>query len=129
MSISNNLRTYRKMCSLHQDQVANALGIDRSTYSYYETGKTTPSVDTLVKLSAMFGVELYTLIDYNTDSSMHGDEVGYYTKSEQTLPVNRLFRDEQDLIMIYRQLNDASQSELSKRARQLLDKQKEQENE
>ena len=50
------LKYYRENCELSQQQVANTLNIDRSTYTYYETGKTTPSASTLLKLSKIFNV-------------------------------------------------------------------------
>ncbi len=45
------LKYYRDNCELSQQQVANILNIDRSTYTYYEPGKTTPSASMLLKLS------------------------------------------------------------------------------
>ncbi len=51
----NNLKKMRKECALTQQQVADALGLERSTYTYYETGKTDPSIATLQKIMLLFG--------------------------------------------------------------------------
>lgn len=58
MLISERLKAARKECRLTQQQVADVLGVDRSTYSYYELGHLKPSVAVLVKLSAMFNTDI-----------------------------------------------------------------------
>ena len=40
--LSRTLKKLRKNCGYTQKEVAKELGVDRSTYAYYETGKTTP---------------------------------------------------------------------------------------
>jgi len=62
------LRTIRKASHLTQQQVADKLEMDRSTYAYYETGKTTPSIFTLMKLAQLFQVPIdYILNIKNKD--------------------------------------------------------------
>ena len=48
----------RQKEGLLQRDVAHQLHIDRSTYSYYERGKTNPPLDILIKLADYFGVSL-----------------------------------------------------------------------
>ena len=60
--LRTNLRSLRLACGYTQRDVAAALGVVRSTYAYYETGKSQPDVETLVKLSRMFGVTLDQLV-------------------------------------------------------------------
>ena len=55
------LRTHKTGCT--QYQVARHLHIDRSTYTYYECGKTEPSVKTLWELARFFGVSCDELLD------------------------------------------------------------------
>ena len=50
-NLGNLLKIYRKNSLLTQQQVADALNINRTTYTYYETGKTEPSIDTLSRFS------------------------------------------------------------------------------
>ncbi len=52
------LRQIRLTCGYSQGSVAEALGVNRSTYTYYESGKTTPSLHTLKKLSQIFDVPI-----------------------------------------------------------------------
>ena len=57
MIIAERLKLARKECKLTQQQVADLLGLDRSTYSYYELGTICPSIEALATLSAIFGVD------------------------------------------------------------------------
>ena len=56
------LKKLRGQNGLTQQQVADCLHMDRSTYAYYESGHTKPSVDTLVKLARLFQVSLYEFL-------------------------------------------------------------------
>lgn len=57
-----NLRRLRLACGYTQDTVAAALGVARPTYSYYESGKTSPDMETITKLARMYGVSLEQLV-------------------------------------------------------------------
>lgn len=61
--LSDQLRMTRMSCNLTQQQVADKLQIDRSTYTYYETGKTTPSIFTLMKLAEIFQVPIDSILN------------------------------------------------------------------
>ena len=43
------LRQCRENAGLTQKQVSDALGVERSTYAYYETGTTRPSGSMIIK--------------------------------------------------------------------------------
>ncbi len=60
--ISYWLKYYRTQSGLTQQDVADLLGLERSSYSYYETGKITPDIETLVRLSKIFKVDFYDLL-------------------------------------------------------------------
>ena len=51
-----NLKTARKISKLTQKQVAEAVGIARSTYALYETGEREPSVECVKKLAKVLNV-------------------------------------------------------------------------
>lgn len=42
--------------------MARRLGVDRSTYTYYETGKSQPNLKTLEKLCQILSVDYNTLL-------------------------------------------------------------------
>lgn len=54
--LQNRLTDLRLKEGLLQRDVADTLHIHRSTYSYYERGKTNPPLDILIKLADYFGV-------------------------------------------------------------------------
>lgn len=54
--LQERLETARKKCGMTQRQAADSLHIVRSTYSYYERGKTNPPLDILIKLAKLYGV-------------------------------------------------------------------------
>lgn len=60
--LGENLRMYRLMNGYTQKQVAACLNIERSTYAYYETGKTLPGIFTLMLLSELYGVTIDDLV-------------------------------------------------------------------
>lgn len=55
-AICKNLKKFRKGCNLSQQQVAESIGIDRSTYAYYESGRTIPGFDTMDMLTKIFNI-------------------------------------------------------------------------
>lgn len=55
-SLQKLLRNIRLACGFSQREVADALMVNRSTYSYYESGKTSPDVQTLRILAKLYGV-------------------------------------------------------------------------
>lgn len=62
--IKDTLRQLRKeKIGYTQQQVADYLQISRSTYTYYETGKTEPDLENIKKLAKLFGVSVEELLD------------------------------------------------------------------
>lgn len=117
--LSRNLRTFRTPCSLSQLQVANALGIDRSTYSCYEIGKTQPHPNVLLRLAHLFNVSVDELLCEMGDR-VHDRTDNYYPAS-QSVAISQLKKSEQDLILLFRQLGAADQSEMVNHAKSLLE--------
>ena len=124
MPLSNKLRLYRRDMHLSQEQVANALGVDRSTYAYYETGKNRPNISMLTQISLLYGVSMAKLIEdeiiMTEPAAVLHDNVPAY--QSDALPMSRLSREEQDFILIFRQLSEEGQKDLEKRAQTLLEK-------
>lgn len=54
----DKLRQSRIEASLTQQAVADLLGVDRTTISYYETGKVVPKWHTLFKMSELYKVSV-----------------------------------------------------------------------
>lgn len=56
------LKILRKEKGLTQTQLANAVGIGRQAYAYYEKGEREPSPETLCKFADFFGVTVDELL-------------------------------------------------------------------
>ncbi len=115
--IHNRLKYYRKESGLTQLQVANALGIDRSTYTYYETGRSHPKYHHLNLLSKLLNVPISDFLDDEapvcsvadkTDS--HETQSHENDDSQSQMTLRSLTRDEQNLILKFR-LYSAKQKE------------------
>ena len=61
--IPETLKKLRIKCNYTQKQVADILEIDRSTYSYYESGRIRPDVKTILQLSKIFKVDYTEILD------------------------------------------------------------------
>ena len=59
-----HLRELRKEKGYTQQQMADMLNISRSTYTYYEIGKSEPGFDCLRKLASILEVDYNTILDY-----------------------------------------------------------------
>lgn len=88
MSFGENLRAAREKRGYTQQQVADYMQIDKSTYCGYETGKRQPDVAKIKQLSAFLGVSGDVLL-----------ETGF---SNKLTPPIALTGDEQAIINAYR---------------------------
>lgn len=59
----NNLKIARRMKKMTQKEVAELIGVDRSTYTRYETGVVQPDNDKLRMISNILGVSIDFLLD------------------------------------------------------------------
>lgn len=70
MKLHEVLRHYRTERGLTQQDVADRLGIAKSTYSGYETGRRQPGVEEIKALSKIFGVSGDAIIGNGTESDL-----------------------------------------------------------
>ncbi len=117
------LKYYRDNCELSQQQVANILNIDRSTYTYYETGKTTPSASMLLKLSKIYNVPCAVFLEcINQELELNSKVADSITKGgissfyEESIDdkIYSLTKDEKDVVIAYRILDNNKKEELRK---------------
>jgi transcriptional regulator with XRE-family HTH domain len=66
--IGKNLKQLRDFNKFSQEQVATYLGINRSTYSNYESGEREAPLDVLEKISNLYGCDLHVLFEENMES-------------------------------------------------------------
>ena len=56
--IGENLKLLRKRKGISQEEIANDLGLTRSSYSGYENGVAEPNIETLIKISEYYDISL-----------------------------------------------------------------------
>jgi len=100
------LKTLRKENGLTQQQVADYLHLDRSSYAYYESGRTKINIDILIRLAQFFQISLAMLVGEELPAQL---ESGSPEENLETVLVNdsvsrfsQLTRDEQYLVILYR---------------------------
>ena len=107
MIVAQRLKTARQACKLTQNQVAEILGVDRSAYTYYETGKTSPSLTNLVRLASIFKVEVSWLLG-EVDPASHlisaGDDALSLMKAVSESRMLELSKEERQLVAFYRMM-------------------------
>lgn len=107
--IQHKLKEIRKKYKFTQKAVAEALSVDRTTYTYYETGRLNPNFKTIYKLCKIYQVPAnYFFEDVAPDSmklaDAANDEDVFFTK------FNR--KDEQSLLMNFRLLSDEAKEKV-----------------
>ena len=58
------LKFYRKKSMLSQKDMANKLNISLSLYQSFEQGRRNPNYETVENIASIFGVETYSILEY-----------------------------------------------------------------
>lgn len=118
-SLSFTIKKYRKSAGLTQQQVADAIGVKRSAYAYYEVGKSVPKLNALKKLALIYKTTVDGLID-NTEpikNNLHAncDPVNEFAKNsgwEFNDGINMLSEYEQSVLLKVRLMSYDQKVEL-----------------
>lgn len=62
----NQLKYYRKLSGLSQEQVGQQLNMTQAGYSYYEKGTREPNIDIIRKLCIIFNISADELLEIET---------------------------------------------------------------
>ncbi len=123
--ISYWLKFYRHECGLTQQQVADRLKIERSTYTYYETGKTKPDINTLIKIAKVYNISYTKLlegIEEELESAVADIHSGGPTEDEDTLKyrTHATTKYEVELLFVVRNLTPKQRKEVMNLAKKLV---------
>ena len=110
MSFSENLRAARERSGLTQQQVADLMGIDKSTYCGYETEKRQPDVQKLKKLSKILGVSGDELL-----------ETGYKVRPTPVSESGPLSPDDARIMDMIRQLSPENKRKIAEKLEVLIE--------
>lgn len=79
------LKELRKQKGLFQKDIANKLGIDRTTYVKYETGVSEPDIKTLLSISEIFDVSLDYLLGKTEKKEKPAEGYGELSERDKQL--------------------------------------------
>lgn len=91
--LGQKIREIRKARNLTQEQLAEKIDIGTPNISYFETGKFSPSIETLEKIAKALNVEVYELYMFQPQKSI--DEI-------RTELINYINSDEYTLRLLYK---------------------------
>ncbi len=110
--IAERLKELRAEHNLKQDDIAKVLGVDRTAYSGYETGRTKLSLRNLCCLADIYNISLNALIGKpEKDEITRVRTMGVASGVD---PIALFERDEQLLIMYYRLADEEGKKQILK---------------
>lgn len=66
LKFGERLKSLRKICNMTQGELGNELDYGHTAIANYESGKTQPSIEKLIKIAGTFGVSIDYLVGSNT---------------------------------------------------------------
>ena len=83
-NFSKNLKMLRETKKISQQEIADKIGVDRSTIGYWENGKADPTMLNVIKLAETLNVDIVTLIGGN----LHFDNADFLEpKTVETIQI------------------------------------------
>lgn len=114
------LRKLRIDRGLTQQAVADALNVNRSTYSFHESGKTQPDLQRVMALSKIFDVPLERMVELlsNPGETESVGEMKRASKKVSVQPeaIGELRPEEKSLIAVFRSSDPATRAAIRKAA-------------
>ncbi|WOC33238.1 helix-turn-helix domain-containing protein [Caproicibacterium argilliputei] len=112
--LGQQLRTLRTKNGYTQQQVSELLNLDRSTYAYYETNRTTPPLSTLKQIAAIFNVSVATLLENDDNMPLVSDPEGLtFTEFDHNMShIYELRPEERRLVALFRLSDTETKSEV-----------------
>ena len=118
------LRHLRKTTGVSQQTVADALGIDRTTYSCYERGVTIPNAELCVHLAQLYNLPVSDLIEAEKTHLIDSQRALIPGVDPETASVpariTELSKTERELICFYRSLSPEQREALRGELEKLL---------
>ena len=111
--LSEQLKIIRKANKFTQQGLADAIGIERSTYASYETGRNKPDVNLLSKIAKVFDVSSDFILEIDTTVPLNVEDISVqYKKRSGNELVSTLSKEEKNVLAKYRLLSDNKKAEL-----------------
>ena len=111
--LSEQLKIIRKDNKFTQQGLADAIGIERSTYASYETGRNKPDVNLLSRIAKVFDVSSDFILEIDTTVPLNLEDISVqYKKKSGNKLVSTLSKEEKNVLAKYRLLSDNKKAEL-----------------
>lgn len=111
--ISDTIKDLRRKRGYTQKQVADLLGVNRSTYCYYELGRIKPDINTVMKLSNIFRVHYSDILENEYNSGKCKDSgLGVADVDSDVLKFGDLDNEERCLLLAFRVVSKSSRQEI-----------------
>ncbi len=114
--LARQMRALRTVNHYTQQQIADILNIDRTTYTSYEISKNTPDIMLLDAFAKIFSVDIDFILHIDTQNiDTLCDEVeAYEANSDDCSLVSKLSKEERELIGEYRILSEKDKRKVRK---------------
>lgn len=114
--LASKLKYFREKAGYSQRQISELLGCERSTYTYYEIGRTRPDITVLGSLCKILGIKYEQLITEDDGSMVvcdnapsSEDKIDLDTKSEK---IYELSKNEKELVAYFRLMSEKQKAKL-----------------
>lgn len=103
-SFKNQLKFLRTASKLTQKEVADFIGVKRVAYTSYESGRTSPNLETVVKLANLYNVTTdFLLNNFTNANAVLSDISSNYNEDDEKPPYFfNLTKDEKELVALFR---------------------------
>ena len=92
MALYHGFRFYRQRCGLPQKVAAEKLNITPVTLCFYESGKTEPNIEILIKMSKLYNVSIDDLVQFKPTQNQSPDMQEYKSVLSEMLKYNEKMR-------------------------------------
>ena len=114
--LARQMRALRTVNHYTQQQIADILNIDRTTYTSYEISKNTPDIMLLDAFAKIFSVDIDFILHIDTQNiDTLCDEVeAYEANNDDCSLVSKLSKEEREIIGEYRILSEKDKRKVRK---------------
>lgn len=114
--ISEKIKILRTKLGVTQKHIASILGVDRSTYTYYELGKTVPNWSMIKRIAKVFKISPYNLLE--DDNKYIASDISSSSKKRSNL--YDLSNQEKKLVLSLRSLPEDERKKVIKSIDKIL---------
>src|SRR6056297_1614997 len=101
MTFSQRLKYLRKEKDIYQKELAQNIGVSRSTITLYESGSRKPNLETLEKLADYFGVSIDYLLGKSTEREVIESKELLYFDDPEVVEICEQLKTRKDLKIIF----------------------------